>query len=257
MADKAETSAEKAYAAASAEVAPAKSTPAAKAPVAKAPATKVKAAKPTPKKPAAKAKPTASKKPAPARKAVAAKVPAPAKKTPVSKPKAKQPVATAKPTTTASTITELKEKIMATAKTPDFSKAFQEAATKVQDQFKTAYDKGNELTAEMTEFTKGNVEAIVEAGKLLAGGVQEMGKEAVEESKSAYETMTADLKAMAGVKTPTELFQLQGELARRNFDAMMSMSSKSSEKMVKLANEAFAPLSSRMSLAAEKLTKAA
>ena len=146
---------------------------------------------------------------------------------------------------------------MATAKTTDFTKSIHEAAETAQEKMKAAYEKGNAFASEMTEFSKGNVEAMVESGKVLASAMQDMGKEAVEDTKSAYETMTADLKAMSAVKSPTELFKLQGELARRNFDAMMGYTSKNSEKMVKVANEAFAPLSSRMSMAAEKLTKAA
>ena len=53
------------------------------------------------------------------------------------------------------------------------------------------------------------------------------------------------------------MFQLQGEIARRNFDAMVSTTSKNTETMLKLVNDAFAPVSNRMSLAAEKVGKAA
>ena len=42
---------------------------------------------------------------------------------------------------------------------------------------------------------------------------------------------------------------------RRNFDTLVSASSKSSEAMMKLANEAFTPLSGRMNAAAEKISK--
>ena len=56
---------------------------------------------------------------------------------------------------------------------------------------------------------------------------------------------------------PTELFQLQGELARRNFDALVSFGSKRTEAWVKLYNDAFAPISNRVSVAAEKISKAA
>ena len=43
--------------------------------------------------------------------------------------------------------------------------------------------------------------------------------------KGAFETVTADLKAMAAIKNPTELFKLQGEIARRNFDAAVARAS--------------------------------
>ena len=155
------------------------------------------------------------------------------------------------------TVSELKEKIMATAKTPDFTKPINDAIGEFQTKAKVAYEKSTEALTEATEFAKGNVEAIVESGKILAGGAQDLGKSYVDEAKSAYETLTGDLKEMAAVKSPTELFQLQGKIMRRNFDMLVATSSKNTEAMMKLASEAFAPISGRVNVAAEKLTKVA
>ena len=152
------------------------------------------------------------------------------------------------------TITELKERIMATAKkSPDLSTI----VTEIKDKAKAAYEKGSSLAGEVGEFTKGNLEALVESSKILASGAQEISRDYVDESKSAFEPLTADLKKIAAVKSPTEFFQLQGELTRRNFDAAIAFGSKSSEKFVKLSNEAFAPISNRVSVAVEKISKAA
>lgn len=152
------------------------------------------------------------------------------------------------------TITELKERIMATAKkSPDLSTI----VTEIKDKAKAAYEKGSSLAGEVGEFTKGNLEAFVESGKILASGAQEIGRDYVDESKSAFETLTADLKKIAAVKSPTEFFQLQGELTRRNFDSAIAFGSKSSEKFVKLSNEALAPISNRVSVAVEKISKVA
>jgi len=159
-----------------------------------------------------------------------------------------------------SPVSKLKDKIMATAKTTtatDFAQTAKDAAADVQTRAKAAYDKLQAYTGEMTEFTKGNVEALVESGKILGAGVQDLARSEVEAAKGAFETVTADVKAMVAVKNPTELFQLQGEIARRNFDAMVARYSKTAEVSMKLANDAFAPLSSRMSLAAERLSNAA
>lgn len=155
------------------------------------------------------------------------------------------------------TITQLKEKIMASSKNTDFTKTLSDMMSDMQSRAQTAYEKSSEITGEMSDFAKGNVEAMVEAGKLLAAGMQNMGKTYVEDAKSAYETVTGDLKEVTAVKSPSELFQLQGKLARRNFDAMVAFSSKQTESMLKLANDSFAPISSRMSVAAEKISKAA
>ena len=143
------------------------------------------------------------------------------------------------------------------AKTTDYTAKAKEMAADMQTRAKAAYDKGTELTKDAVEFQKGNLEALVESGKILASGMQDMGRTYVEEAKSAADTLQGDVKKFAAIKSPTELFQLQGEIARRNFDAMVSTTSKNTEAMLKLANEAFAPLSSRMSLAAEKVRKVA
>ena len=91
----------------------------------------------------------------------------------------------------------------------------------------------------------------------MFSGAQDLMRSDVETGKTVVETVTADVKKMAAVKSPTELMQLQGELARRNFDAVVSYGSKRTEEVVKLYNDAFAPISSRMSVAAEKISKAA
>jgi phasin family protein len=268
-------SAEQAYAAAVSKVSPAKAKAAAKpAPARKKPVAVKKAAP----KPVAKAEPVVPAPVAPeplvpavetpvaeAPEPVAVVVEVPAEALPaVAEADVEIPVAVApEPAAPAEiappkpTITELKEKIMASAKTPDFTKPVTDAVAEIQTKAKAAYEKGTETLAEATEFAKGNVEALVESGKIYAAGVQDLGKDYVEEAKSAYETLTADLKEMAAIKSPTELFQLQGKIARRNFDALVATSSKNTEAFVKLANDAFAPLSGRVNLAAEKLAKVA
>lgn len=267
-ADKLSDSAEKAYAAASAAVLP-KTEPA--KPVESAVAVKPevapeapKAADPAPVAPVEAVPKAAVKaaKPVKAVKKASAKVAKskPARKKPVKKT-SKPVAAAAKVATPASkpkpSITELKDKIMATAKSTDFSKTVTDAVSEFQRRAKEAYDKSAEMSVEATEFAKGNVEALVESGKILAAGVQDLGKTYADDAKSAYETVTADFKEFAAVKSPTEFFQLQTKLLRRNFETLVAYSSKNTEAVVKLANESIAPISSRVNVAAEKLAKAA
>jgi phasin family protein len=260
--EKPKDSAEKAYAAAAAKVAPAKeATPLKSAPAKKKKPVAVKKKKAPLRKPAAKVAGPVPLAPVPAVPVVEvplaeAPTPAPAEfEVPVAEAAAAP--APTEITPLNPTITELKEKIMATAKTPDFTKPVTEVIGEFQTKAKAAYEKGTEAMTEATEFAKGNVEAIVESGKILAAGAQDLGKTYVEEAKSAYETLTADLKEMAAIKSPTELFQLQGKIMRRNFDALVATSSKNTEAVMKLANDSFAPISGRVNLAAEKLAKVA
>lgn len=241
-AEKAAASAEQAYAAA-AEAVPVKPAAAEEAKAPEAPKAEA---------PAVKAKPVSKKKPAPKKKAKPAKAkPVAAKPAKAATPKTPKPVKSPPTKQTP----QVKEIIM--AKSADFTKTVTDAMTEMQTRAKEAYDKSSELAGEASDFTKGNIEALVESSKILAESLQDFGKTYADESKAAFETLTGDMKELAAVKSPTELFQLQGKLMRRNFDSMVAFSSKSSEAMVKLANEAMAPISSRMSLAAEKISKAA
>ncbi len=114
-------------------------------------------------------------------------------------------------------------------------------------------EKSAKFMEELTELTKGNVEAIVASGKIAAKGAETMGADAAAYSKKSLETATGAMKSMAAVKSPTELFQLQGELAKSSFDAMVAETSKMTETMVKLAGEMFQPISSRLAVTAEKI----
>ena len=257
-------SAEKAYAEAAAKVKPVQAAPPKAAPAETPPA----APAPVAPKPVAATKTAAPEKPAAAsRKIEKLAAPKPAAKTKTAFAKAAKraarvakaaaapaPVKIIEPTLT---VSELKEKIMATAKTTDFTKPITDVVGEFQNSAKAAYDKSAEAVTEMTEFTKGNVEAIVESSKIFATGAQTLGKTYVEEAKSAYETLTADVKELAAVKSPTELFQLQGKIMRRNFDTLVATSSKNTEAVMKLANDAFAPLTGRVEIATEKLAKVA
>ena len=245
---KAEVAAEKAYAAAAAATpVKAEAKTEAKPEAAKAEPVKTAAAKP--------AAPVAKKAPAKAapKKTTAKKAAAP-KKAPVKKvaaPKAAKPAATP--------ALSFKDTIMTKTKTTaeDFTAKVQETVAEAQERAKAAFEKSQALFGDAGEFTKGNVEALVESGKVLAAGMQDLGKDYVAEAKTAFETVQADIKDLAAVKTPADFFKLQGEILRRNFDAAVASGSKHSEKVVKVAGEAFAPIQSRVSLAIEKVKQAA
>lgn len=287
MADKPETeaeaSAEKAYAAAAeavsvkpepvvepvAEPAPAevefpsKAKRAAKPKAAAKPAAKPaakKAAKPAVAKTAPKPKPVAKPKPAAKTKPVAAKAPAKAKPKAAAKPKPKpktpaKPASTVKPAIAAKTMfQQLKDKTMDTA---EFTSKMKSAVAEVQEKAKEALDKGAAAFSEYNEFSKGNLEAVVESGKILATGMQSLGTSMVADSKAAFDTLTSEVKELTSVKTPADFFKLQTEFMKRNFDSAVALTSKNSEAVLKVASDAAAPISGRFSLAVEKIKKAA
>jgi phasin family protein len=215
------------------------------APAAKPVSTKSAKARPVKAKPVPK--PVVAK-PAKAKPAVA--------KTPA--PKTRQPAkpAAAAPVVRPATAPRKELRIMTTPAT-EITEKFQTAIKDASEKAKAAFEKSQASFGEMGEFTKGNVEALVESTKILATGLQSLSKGYLTEGKTAFETLTAEMKELAAVKTPSELLEKQSSMLRKQFDAMVAANSKNSEAMLKLASEAFQPISTRVSLAVEKVKKAA
>lgn len=250
---KIDAAAEKAYAEASAKVAEApkpEAAPATAKLVKAAPASKTTAAP--------KTKAPVAKQAALAKKSAAKTVRKAAPKKTATKPAAKKPVlARLAAAPSVNPVIKLKDTIMATAKNTDIAATAKEMLADVQARAQTVYTKGTVLAAEAGEFSKANVDAVVESGRIFFSGAQELLKDNIETGKTVIETVTEDAKKVAAIKSPTELMQLQNEIVRRNFDAMVSYGSKRTEAWVKLYNEAFAPISNRVSVAAEKIKTAA
>ncbi len=207
----------------------------------------------------ATAKPVAAKVGQAAKKAAVKKITKKASAKPVAAKKTVKTAATKKVAKVAKTTASFKDTIMTktTIAAEDFTAKVKDALTEAQDRAKLAFEKSQALAGEATEFTKGNVEALVASGKILAAGVQDFGKDYVAEAKTALETVQADMKDFAAVKSPTDFFKLQGEILRRNFDAAVASGSKNSEKVVKIAGDAFAPIQDRVAKAMEMVKKAA
>ena len=127
----------------------------------------------------------------------------------------------------------------------------------IREKASEAAEKGKKFAADAVEFNKANVEAVVEAGKIVAKGAQEIGKTNMEFAKKNFEEVQVAVKEMTSVKSPTDFVKLQGELARKGFDTAVAQGSKNTEAMVKLVSEMFQPISNRIAATTELFKKAA
>lgn len=125
--------------------------------------------------------------------------------------------------------------------------------TAAGDQAKTAADRGVRLFEELGEFNKGNVEALVESGRIAAHGLESLGQDAAAYAKRSYETGIAAIRTLSTVKNPAEFLKVQSDLVRQSFDALVSEGSRGAEATLKLAGEVVQPLQNRWALAAEKV----
>ena len=118
---------------------------------------------------------------------------------------------------------------------------------------KTAMEKGSKGLEEMVEFSKGNLEAVVASGRVAAKGVQDIAKYSAEYGRKSIEDANATAKKFAAVKSPTEFFALQSEVAKSNLDAFVGEASKFTEGYMKLMGEIMQPMQNRYAVAVDKV----
>jgi phasin family protein len=218
-----------------------------------APAVKAEAPKPTAAQPTAKVEAKAA---SAARKAVRAK--APARRKPVRKAAAPAKAAPARAKKIVTKIRKIQNEGTQTMKNEANKVAdrFQQVFGDVNERARTQIERNTRIAEELTELGRGNVEAIVASTKVAAKGVETIGQEVAEYSRKSFEEASAALKAFAELKSPTDFFRLQSEFARTQFDSLVSETSRFSETVIKLAGDVAAPLTSRYSVAAEKVKAA-
>jgi phasin family protein len=116
-------------------------------------------------------------------------------------------------------------------------------------------DEMNKAAEEMNSFAKGNLEAVIASSQAAAKGFETLTKAATDYSKKSMEGMGESWKTLTSAKTPKDFFEVQTATAKSQYDAMITEASKMSELTLKVMADVFEPLSSRMSLAAEKFAK--
>lgn len=129
-----------------------------------------------------------------------------------------------------------------------FQNLFADANERSQDLAK----RSQKVAGELADLARANVEAIVEAGRVAAEGARSIGQNVVASSRDGVEQASGAIRSLAEAKSPTEYLQLQSDFARQSFDRAVAESSKLTESLVKLAGEAFQPLSNRATANAER-----
>ena len=129
-----------------------------------------------------------------------------------------------------------------------FQTLFAEASERGQELAK----KSQKVAEELADLTRANVEAVVEAGRVAAEGARSIGQDVVAKQRDSVEQAADAIRSLAEAKSPTEYLQLQSDFARASFDRAVAETSKLTETLVKLAGEAFQPLSNRATANAER-----
>jgi len=108
---------------------------------------------------------------------------------------------------------------------------------------------------QVAAFGKENVDAVVAAGAVATKGVEALNAEMMDFAKGFMADQMAVFNKFMTVKSPNEMIELQNEMAKTSFDAVVARSTKIGEMTAKVANETFAPVNARANAAMESFAK--
>lgn len=92
------------------------------------------------------------------------------------------------------------------------------------------------------KFNKEQLEAVAASAESVTKGVQQIAAEATDFSKKSFETSSAYLEKIVGVKSFDSAIEINSEFAKSNFDGLVAQISKVTELYSNLAKEAFKPV---------------
>ena len=133
--------------------------------------------------------------------------------------------------------------------------SFENITTGSREQFEKASQSAYKSFEDISKFQKDNWEAFVAASQIAAKGAETIGRAWMALTQEAMENAASTAKALIGAKTLREAVDLQQDFAKTNFDKFVAESTKLSEIGVKVANEAFEPITARVNVAVEKILK--
>jgi len=132
-----------------------------------------------------------------------------------------------------------------------FEKLFTDAAGRSE-----AAVKRSRAAAELlADIARANVDAFVEAGKIVTTGAQSIGQQVLAKGRANVDHAATTVRSLAEAKTPADVLQVQSDYVRGAFDRLVEESSNLTESLVKLAGEAFEPISTRASLNVERFNE--
>jgi phasin family protein len=122
---------------------------------------------------------------------------------------------------------------------------------------KESVEKAMKTAEEMVSFSQGNMEAFLKASQIFTTGMQDISKHLAASSKHSMEESVAFTKSLMGVKSVKEAVDLQSGFAKSSVEKAVAETSKITDASVKLAEQAIAPITARLTLAVEKFGKMA
>jgi phasin family protein len=132
-----------------------------------------------------------------------------------------------------------------------FEKLFAEATGRSEEFAK----RSRKAAEDLADLARANVDAVVESGKIATSGAQSIGQQVLAKGRDTVDQAANTVRALAEAKTPADVLQVQSDFFRSAFDRFVEESASLTESFVKVAGEAFEPISTRASQNVERFNE--
>ena len=126
-----------------------------------------------------------------------------------------------------------------------------------QAQLKEGMDKAGKTAVEAFAFSQETLEAFARSGQIWSAGLQDLSRQLAANMQASIEATMNQFKALTSVKSLQDAIDLQSNLVRGSTEKAIAETTRLTTASIKLTEEAMAPITARMSHAAETFTKAA
>lgn len=126
-----------------------------------------------------------------------------------------------------------------------------------QAKMKEGVEKVMKTAEEFVAFNQGNIEAMMRCSQIWMSGVQDLSKHVAAAAQASLDESMSAFKALTGVKSLKDAIDLQSSFARATLEKSLTESGKLTDASFKLTEQALAPITARVTVAVEKLAKAA
>jgi phasin family protein len=146
--------------------------------------------------------------------------------------------------------------------TAQAQKLIEEGTAQARVAMEKSMEKAQKTAADMTRaaeeaaaFGRDNVEAFTKAAQVYFTGVQDLGRMVVATMQGLSDHTLEGVKAITAAKSLKDVADLQASLTRTAVEKSLADATKLQESAMKVAEEAFAPITARVTVAMEKITR--
>ncbi|MDB5317874.1 MAG: phasin [Rhodospirillales bacterium] len=126
---------------------------------------------------------------------------------------------------------------------------------KTMEQATKAHEGMMKAAEEVAEFGRANIEAMTKAAQLWATGTQDLARQYAAVAQGFADHAMESAKALSSVKSLKEAADLQSSFAKAAFEKSSAETTKFQEAVLRLTESASAPITARVQVAMEKLSK--